>query len=219
MDTADEAVADRLVGYLVDFALLSAAAFAIWLLFAVVAVVVRATTGSGTGTPGNASILETNAVGLLLGLTMWALVGAVVVGYFTAMDADGGTLGKRLREVVVVTEDGDPAGAKETAVRTAVLLAPLPVMALLQVFLSLVGFVLALGVMAGWLAVEAGALALADDNRRLGDRAAGTVVVKTARSVGQLTESPPGDAPTGGERPGDAPAGGSPAGGGAATRE
>lgn len=218
MDTADEGVADRLVAYLVDFALLTVVAFAIWLLFVVVALVIGAVLGSTAGPDSGAGVLATGAVGLLFGLATWVAIAAAVGGYFTYMDADGQTFGKRLREVVVVTADGEPAGTRETAIRTAVLLAPLPVMALLQVFLSFVGFFLALGLMAGWLAVEAAALGLTEDHRRLGDRAAGTVVVKTAKSVGRLTDGTPADA-DGEARPGGDGPGGTPAAADTPTRE
>lgn len=176
LDAAGDAATDRLVAYLVDFLLLSVVAAVIW----AVVLVIQLLTGI-SATPGTGLVTTDLGVIALLG-AMWLVIGAVLLGYFAVLDARGGTLGKRLRGLDVVTTGGEPAGLGDTVVRTVVLLAPLPLMAALHVFLTPpgLGFGLGLVVMAGWLLVEAALIVGSDSHRRLGDRLAGTVVVESS---------------------------------------
>lgn len=178
-------MSDRLIAYLVDFTLLSAVTFALWLVSVVLgtalAIGVSAGTAAGPGSdPSGAGFLAQSLAGFVIGIGLWAVIGAVVFGYFTYLDgATKGTLGKRLMDVVVAREDGSQVTTSETAKRTAVLMAPFPVMVFLAVIVPL-GFLIAVMLMVGWLVVEAALIATDDDKQRLGDRFAGTVVVERA---------------------------------------
>ncbi|QIO21560.1 RDD family protein [Haloarcula sp. JP-L23] len=173
---------DRVLGFLLDFALLTVATVVVWVVFTGVRMLV--TTGGAMGAPtvdSPGTMLGMVALGFALSLLQWAVIGLVVGGYFVYFLTDGGqTLGMRVAGVVLVGEDGGPVTRDQTIQRTAVLLAPLPLMALASVFIPFVGFVLALMLMGGWLTVEALLLFTDDDAQRLGDRIANTLVVESA---------------------------------------
>lgn len=171
---ASGAVGSRVGAYLVDFALLAAVSFG---LFVVTMVGVVGVAMGASGGTSDGAMMAAGLAGTVAYFVMWALIGVIVFGYFTFMDASDGTLGKRLLDVSVVTGDGSPATRRDTAIRTAILMVPFPVMALLGTLLGGIGFVLGLFLMAGWLLVEAVVMAISDDGQRLGDRAAGTYVV------------------------------------------
>jgi uncharacterized RDD family membrane protein YckC len=116
------------------------------------------------------------ALGVFLLVPIWAIIGVVVFGYFTWLDAGGGTLGKRIVDLQVVDGDGSPASTKATALRTAVLMLPFPVMALVGILLGGLGFFIAVGMMLFWLFVEAVVMFISG-GQRLGDKVAGTYVV------------------------------------------
>lgn len=180
--SAEEATTDRLVSYLIDFVLLAAVAFGLWLVGGVL----------NAGASAAISVLAADVVpeystelvmvgGLVdVGITLgvWVVLGATLLAYFTYLDAGEGTFGKRFNDLEVVTEDGSPLTKRETAIRTAILLAPLPVMALADAFLPL-GFTLALFMMGGWLVIEAAMMHVNDGGQRIGDQVAGTVVVSS----------------------------------------
>lgn len=173
---ASEAVGSRVGAYLVDFTLLAVVSFGLYLVTFLASGLLGAAIGaSGGGSDG--AMLAASAVGTVVFFAMWVVIGAVVFGYFALLDAAGGTLGKRLVGMSVVTADGSPATRRDAAVRTAVLMAPFPVMALLGTFLGGIGFFFGLFLMAGWLLVEAGAMTLDDGGQRFGDRVAETYVV------------------------------------------
>lgn len=177
MGTANEAVSDRLVAYLIDFVMLSVGATIVWGIGFGIQV---ALLGAGGGMdPGQDTSMAANIGVLLVRLVVWTVIAALVFGYFTVMDADGQTIGKSQQDVVVATSDGDLAGKKHTALRTAVLLVPLPVMAGGSILLSFLGFGLTVWLMFGWLGIEALVLYVSDSSQRLGDKLASTQVVKT----------------------------------------
>lgn len=170
-----DARGDRVLAYLVDFVLLSALVFVMWLVsvgarFAVI--------GASMDVGSRESMVAANLGVVVLQVALWALIGVLVFAYFTYLDgAADGTLGKRVMDVAVRRENGSAPGLKATAIRTGVLMLPFPLMALLGVLLGPLGFVIAVVLMAGWLLVEAVVLAVSEDGRRLGDRLAGTAVV------------------------------------------
>jgi len=190
--SAVSARGDRLLAFLLDFSLLTAATVAIWFVF----LVLRLLTGfagmvglaalrDAASAGGSATVatpvasLGTMVLGYGLGLLQWAVIGLVLAGYFVYfLSRRGQTIGMRATDVVVRSADGTACTQSQAITRTAVLLAPLPVMALSSVFIPIAGFPLALLVMVGWLAVEAVVLYTDDSARRLGDRFADTVVVE-----------------------------------------
>lgn len=169
----------RVVAFLIDFALLSVLSVGLWFVFFVLRTLVGVGSMAAADSPSPGVSLGASLLSIVLGLTLWVVLVALVGGYFTLMlQLKGQTLGMRLLDVVVVSEDGDTVTQKQALVRTAVLLAPMPLMALSAVFIPLFGFLLALCLMAGWLLVEAAVLFTDDDAQRLGDRFAGTLVVE-----------------------------------------
>ena len=171
LDRAEEATKNRVLAYLIDFFLLGTVATGVWFagFFA-------------TGFAFNALGFKGVWVSFLAGFLPWLIIGAILFAYFAVLDARGGTIGKRLLELEVVTNDGGDVTIKETAIRTAVLLVPLPVMAFLSAIPGLgwfVGFPVAVGIMTAWLLTEAVVLFVTDGGQRLGDRAAGTAVVSS----------------------------------------
>jgi uncharacterized RDD family membrane protein YckC len=177
METAEEAVSDRLVAYLIDFVILSAGATAVWGIGFGVQIVLL---GAGGGMePGSDPSAAASVGAILIRVVVWTIIAGLVFGYFTVMDAGGQTVGRSQQDVVVATTDGDLAGKKHTALRTAVLLVPLPVMAGASILLSFLGFGLTVPLMFGWLGVEALVLYVSDSSQRLGDRLASTQVVRT----------------------------------------
>lgn len=181
-DRGDDASSDRVIAYLLDFALLSIGAFALW----IVSVAITMATSFGTtmgmsamdaSGPPTGSILATMAVSIAINGVLWLLIGAMLVWYFIYYAEDGQTFGKRSQDVAVVDANGGAPSKRQRLIRTAVLLAPFPLMALFGALLGGVGFVVALFLMAVWLGVEALVLFVSDGGQRLGDHAAGTYVV------------------------------------------
>jgi uncharacterized RDD family membrane protein YckC len=154
----------------------------IWGVFFVLRTLVGvgSTVASGASSSGaSAAGAGLTILGILLGLVMWVLLVAVVGGYYALLvTSRGQTLGMQLLDVTVVSGTGGPVTQNQSIKRTAVLLAPMPLMALSSLFIPLVGFPLALAMMGGWLLVEAAVLFVDDDAQRLGDRVADTYVVE-----------------------------------------
>ena len=178
--SAEEVTTDRIVSYLIDFLILSAVAFGIWVVGVVLGMISTATITmlSTDVIPEYSSelLMVSGFVSIGITLGVWVVLAAALLAYFTYLDVGEGTFGKRFNDLKVATEDGSALTKRETATRTAVLLAPLPLMALSDAFLPL-GFTLALGMMAVWLVIEVAMMHINDGGQRLGDRVAGTVVV------------------------------------------
>jgi uncharacterized RDD family membrane protein YckC len=118
---------------------------------------------------GGANAETAIAVGAALFAVAWSVT---ALTYYTAMEGGAGaTVGKMLLGLVVVRADGSPVGYRTAFVRT-----------LLRAVDSQPGLYL-LGV---------GSMLLSDRRQRLGDRAAGTVVVAAERPA-----DPPSDATAG----------------------
>lgn len=182
---------DRLGAYLVDFLLLTVVTALVWFVFTVVRTLVgiggRVAAEAGSAGPaaagpsegGLAALVGASLLQVLLGFVQWAVIGLALAGYFVLLqEGDGQTLGKRLTDVAVVSADGSAADRSQLVKRTAVLLAPLPLMAVSAVIVPIVGLPIALALMTGWLGLEALLMAVDDEGRRLGDRFAGTRVVQ-----------------------------------------
>lgn len=181
---AADATSDRLVAYLIDFALLSAAAFVLWIVAAVVSSVLSFGAGMGMDAAGpsavtSGSLLATMAVSVVVYGVLWLAIGAILVWYFVYYADDGQTFGKRSQDVAVVSDDGAAPSKRQRWIRTGILLAPFPLMALLGAFLQGLGFVFAAFIMAVWLVIEAAVMFVSDDGQRIGDRVANTYVVGT----------------------------------------
>jgi uncharacterized RDD family membrane protein YckC len=174
--------ATRVLAFLVDFVLLTVVTAMLWFVFFVLRAFVGIGSMLGTQSGGSAStaaVVGASLLDLTLGFVMWAVIALVVGGYFVAtLQAWGQTLGMRLLDLLVVDDDGSEITQAQAIKRTAVLLVPIPLMALSSVLVPLVGFPIALTMMAGWLLVEAAVLFVDDDAQRLGDRVAGTLVVE-----------------------------------------
>ncbi|MCU4800644.1 RDD family protein [Halobacteria archaeon HArc-gm2] len=180
---AADATSDRLAAYLIDFALLSAAAFGLWIVSAVISSVLSFGAGMGMNAADPSAIdsgafLATAAFGFVIRGVLWLAIGAVLIWYFVYYADTGQTFGKRSQDVAVVDEDGGAPSKRQRLIRTALLLLPFPLMALLGLF-GFVGFFFAMFLMAVWLAVEAGVMFVSDDGQRIGDRVANTYVVGT----------------------------------------
>jgi len=185
---------DRLLAFALDFLLLTFATALIWFAFSLVRVLVGAGTAFGAAAlSGSASAGSSQAMGSAgamvgsmilswgIGVVQWAVIGLVLTAYFTLLvERDGQTLGMRATDVTVRAADGTACTRSQALRRTAVLLAPLPLMALSSVFIPIVGLPLALFVMVGWLVVEAVLIFTDDSAQRLGDRFADTVVVEAS---------------------------------------
>jgi uncharacterized RDD family membrane protein YckC len=105
---------------------------------------------------GGAAILVAGGDGLSLGAPLAGVVLCWALYYYFACESGSGqTLGKRLTKVRVVREDGSPAGMREIAVRTVLRVVDTAVVGLLAM------------------------LATGERRARLGDLAAGTMVVST----------------------------------------
>ncbi|WP_167768594.1 RDD family protein [Haloarcula amylovorans] len=179
--TAESAREDRIIAFLVDFVLLTIVTVLIWGVFAVVSMGLNFVGMSAAGPDSTAAVAGTFLLGLALSVLQWGVIGLAVGSYFVYFLNDRGqTFGMGLTDVVVVSEDGTAITREQAIKRTLVLLAPMPLMALVSVVVPLVGFLLALFMMVGWLAVEALLLVTDDDAQRLGDRVAGTLVVESA---------------------------------------
>ena len=121
----------------------------------VVSVVVLFTLGA-LGAVGGGDLL-----GALLGLVGGLFLLVFQFAYFIYFEGSSGqTPGKRLVSIVVVTSDGQPIGYREAAIRTVLRIVD------------------GLGIFVPYLVALALVL-LTDDNQRLGDIVADTVVVKT----------------------------------------
>lgn len=185
-EDAVEARDDRVVAYLIDFAILSAVAFGLWLVTFVLNTVLSvgamaATTPGDPGAMGGGSMLAAGLLGIVINFALWIAIGAVLVYYFGYYAMDNETVGKRSQDVAVVDETGSPPSQSDRLIRTAVLLAPFPIMLLLGGILGGFGFVFALVLMIGWLLIEAAVMFVSDDAQRLGDRVAGTYVVSATK--------------------------------------
>ncbi|WP_058993797.1 RDD family protein [Haloarcula sp. CBA1127] len=184
-ENAVEARGDRVVAYLIDFAILSAVAFGLWLVTFVLNTVLSvgamaAASPESPGAMGSGSMMAAGLLGIVINFALWLAIGAVLVYYFGYYAETNETVGKRSQNVAVVDETGSPPSQRDRLVRTAVLLAPFPIMLLLGGVLGGFGFVFALVLMAGWLLVEAAVMFVSDDAQRLGDRVAGTYVVSAS---------------------------------------
>lgn len=170
MDTLGEALGPRLVAFGIDAAIVGT----LWAIVWFAGGAVRASAGGGM------ALLDggVSAVGAAVWLLTWLAVVVLVATYFAAGHAVAGqSLGKRMTDVVVVGTDGEPCDWRAAGVRTAVLLAPAPVVAALDLLLGFQGAVLGAVLVLAWLLVELVALVVDDDHRRVGDRLADTVVV------------------------------------------
>ncbi|WP_440991010.1 RDD family protein [Haloarchaeobius baliensis] len=177
--TADpaEAIPKRVLAFGVDWLVLSLVSVLVWFLFWLARPLL---TAGGSGDQGS---FATGWIILyiLLVLARWAVIGAVSLTYFTLFQTRSGqTPGMKLLDITVVGEDGSSVSVRQALVRNVILLAPLPFMALINAFDTVVGFLIAFGMMVVWLFVELGAMFVLGNGQRLGDRAAGTVVVETA---------------------------------------
>lgn len=179
---AADAKSERLVAYLIDFGLLSIGAFALWVVSFVINMTLSFGAMSGVSSPGASSIssgsfMATALIGILVNGVLWLLIGALLVWYFAYYADDGQTFGKRSQDVTVVDGDDGAPSKRQRLIRTGILLAPFPLMAILGAFLGGIGFVLAVFIMAAWLVIEAVVVFASDSGQRIGDRVADTYVV------------------------------------------
>lgn len=178
---AADATSDRLVAYLIDFALLSVGAFVLWLVSFAINMTLSFGAMSGMSATdasmGSGSLMATALISVVINGVLWLLIGALLVWYFVYYADSGQTFGKQSQDVAVVAENGSAPSKRQRLMRTGILLAPFPLMALLGAFLGGIGFVLAVFIMAVWLVVEAVVMFASDSGQRLGDRVADTFVV------------------------------------------
>lgn len=144
MGTQGDVLVARTVALLVDLIVISVATFVIALLLSLV--------GFGSGS---------DVIGAIVGIVLVPIVLLIQFGYFIYFEGDSGqTPGKRLMNIVVVTEDGADIDFGTSAIRNL-----LRIVDGLGIFIPyLVGLVLVL---------------VTEDNQRLGDIVANTVVVRT----------------------------------------
>jgi uncharacterized RDD family membrane protein YckC len=187
LDSAVSARGNRLLAFLIGFFLPTVVTAVIWAVFSMITGIVDAGsmlgaaalsdggTASGVGTAASlGSMALTDGPRLL----QWVVLGAVLGGSFTlTLENRGQTPGMSVTEGTLLNENGGAPTQSQALKRTAVLLAPLPVMALVSVSIPLTGLPIALLLLVGWLGVEAVTLFTDDSTQRLGDRLADTVVV------------------------------------------
>lgn len=171
MDSRGEALLARVVAFAIDALVVGT----LWALLWGGGVAIRASVD------GSLALLDGG--GSTVGVAVWAVTWLAVTGvaflYFAwPLAVAGQSLGKRMSDLVVVTDGGDPCRWRAAGVRTGVLLAPAPLLALLTLALGALGAVVGGGLVVAWLVVELLVALLDDDHRRLGDRLAGTVVVR-----------------------------------------
>ncbi|WP_256298728.1 RDD family protein [Haloarchaeobius salinus] len=194
---ADDAIPNRVMAFGVDWVILSLLSAVIWFLFWMVRAVLAIGGAASDGSVGTGL----GVLAILLALVQWALIGVALLAYFTLLQTRSGqTLGMNLLDVKVVAADGSPVTRKQALVRNAVLIAPLPLMAVVSVFVPVIGFPLAFAMMVGWLLVELGAMFVLGDGQRIGDRLADTFVVEEADLVTEEVTGTPNEA----TQPGDA---------------
>jgi uncharacterized RDD family membrane protein YckC len=184
----DEAIPNRVMAFSVDWLVLSLASALVWFLFWILRTVMAVGGLASEGSVG----AGLSALSILLAFVQWAVIGGLLLAYFTLFQTRSGqTLGMKLLDVKVVSEDGSPVSTKQGLIRNAILLAPLPLMALVSVLVPVLGFPIAFGMMVVWLFVELGAMFVLGDGQRLGDKAAGTFVVEKADLVtGEVSDTP-----------------------------
>lgn len=176
MDSLGEGLAGRTVAFGVDAAVVGA----LWAVPWGGGTALRAALDGGLSLLGG----RVTTTGVAIWLAAWLLAAALAGGYLAATHAVvGQTLGKRLTDLVVAHGDGAPCDWRAAGLRTGVLLAPAPVVALLDLLWGVEGALAGAALVVAWLAVEAVALALDDAGRRLGDRVADTVVVREATAA------------------------------------
>jgi uncharacterized RDD family membrane protein YckC len=184
LSSVESARVNRVLAFIVDFLLLSVVTALTWFVFFILRGIVGAGSilaSSGESPAAAATGTGLGILGIVLSLVMWALLIAIIRGYFTYLtQRSGQTLGMRLLDVSVVDANGGPVTQKQALKRTALLLAPMPLMALSSAIIPLLGFPIALVMMGGWLLVEAAVLFVDDQAQRLGDRVANTYVVESA---------------------------------------
>jgi uncharacterized RDD family membrane protein YckC len=116
------------------------------------------------GAGGAAIVVAAGSLGAPLAAV---LVGWALYYYFACESGGGQTLGKKLTKVRVVREDGTPAGTREIAVRTVLRVVDTAVVGLIAM------------------------LATGERRARLGDLAAGTMVVSTEPARAGSPSAPP----------------------------
>lgn len=184
LSSVESARVNRILAFIIDFVLLSVVTAITWGVFFILRGIVGAGSLLAAGSDSSAASAAGTGLGILgilLGLFMWVLLVGIIGGYFTLLiQRSGQTLGMRLLDVSVVDANGGPVTQTQALKRTALLLAPMPLMALSSVFIPIIGFPIALVMMVGWLIVEAAVLFVDDQAQRLGDRVANTFVVESA---------------------------------------
>ncbi|MFD1644765.1 RDD family protein [Haloarchaeobius litoreus] len=192
---AEEAIPNRLMAFGIDWVVLAILSAIIWFVFWILrSVLLLGGAASGGAAADGAGILS-----ILLSFVQWGLIAAVLLAYFVLFQTRSGqTLGMNLLDVTVVTLDGSSISTRQALIRNVVLLAPLPFMAISSIIVPILGFPIAVGMMAAWLFVELAAMFVLGEGQRIGDKAAGTFVVETL-----VTEDVAGT-PDGSTRPADA---------------
>lgn len=175
VDTAGAATGARVVAFCIDALPVGALAVLAWTVEVAATAALADRSSLLAPGAGDESVL------VVIAVVSWGLLVGGAVAYRAGLHAVAGqTAGKRLVDLVVADADGGPCTPRAAAVRTTVLLAPAPLVALLELLGGFGGAAVGAALAAGWVAVEF-AVALVDDRgRRLGDRAAGTVVAREA---------------------------------------
>lgn len=180
METAGEGFGIRALAFGIDAVALSVGGALAWGLDVGLSAAAVGGANAGGLLSGSRSVAGTAAL-VGVWLVSWGAFAGIAVAYLGGTHAlVGQTLGKRMVDLVVAAEDGGPCTARAAAVRSSVLLAPLPIAALLELLVGFVGGVVGVGLLAGWALVEFGVAVTDDAGRRLGDRVADTVVVREA---------------------------------------
>ncbi|AWB27720.1 RDD family protein [Halococcoides cellulosivorans] len=195
MSTANQSncsTGDRLLAFLIDFLLLGFVSAIVYLLFWAISAVVGgvvgvAAVGAGSAAGSDAALAGASIVSIairaILGIVKWTAIFGVLGGYFVFLQrGDGQSLGKSLMDIKVVSADGGAATRNQLIKRTAMLVAPFPLVYLMVVAGTIIPFIgllidpLAGFILLAWLIVEAVVLVVRDGSR-LGDSVANTAVV------------------------------------------
>ena len=143
MGTQGDVIPARIGAFLIDTILIGIVTFVIALVLSLI--------GFGSGS---------DVLGAIVGLVLIPIVLVIQFGYFIYFEAESGqTPGKRLLNLVVVTETGEGLSYRDSAIR------------------NLLRIVDGLGIVIPYL-VALVLILLTDENQRLGDIVADTVVVR-----------------------------------------
>lgn len=177
---------DRLLAFLIDGFIFGVESAIVYGIFFFISLNVAGLMGAATGEGWVALSMSVGGilVRLTLGLLKWTAIFGVIAGYFVYFQRDDGqTIGKSVMDVTVVSSDSGPATNTQLIKRSAVLIAPFPLIYLLAIVgiltapMNLLIDPIAVALLFVWVVVE-GVVIVVRGGVRFGDSIANTAVVE-----------------------------------------